>query len=477
MRRVRKAWLLTVLLLLLLSVPGGACASAKVSLSQTSATLLKGKSLKLKLSGTKKKVKWSSSKRSVATVSAKGKVTAKKKGSATITAKVGKKKYRCKVKVLQPVTSVKLNKKSLTLDAGKRGALKATAGPSSASSRAVVWTSSNPGVVTVDGSGALYAVNGGTATVTATAADGSGKRASCKVTVKGTILQMKISRTSLSLQEGRFENLSVYDTAGSAVVWGSSDPSVATVCAGTVIGAGPGTAVIVAQKTDGSQSVSCTVTVSARVQRTAPTAAAQQFLSILQRYSDQVRQDKESKRGIWGYSNSSKLNPKTWTAAESAISTKKVTYNNCALLARIALREMGILGEGQNFWGTPEGGIHFNSGVAAKLKERCEIISVYATPNQLLAEGRLLPGDICTWTFDYNHTNVYAGNGLWYDAGRGGDGQYMSLDTVAQTYGIDKKNLKSDNGTSNMYVFNSFGPCATINMDRAVVGQIIRVIR
>ena len=41
----------------------------------------------------------SSSKKSVATVSSKGRVKAKKKGSATITAKVGKKKYTCKVTV------------------------------------------------------------------------------------------------------------------------------------------------------------------------------------------------------------------------------------------------------------------------------------------------------------------------------------------------------------------------------------------
>ena len=53
----------------------------------------------MKVKGTKKKPKWSSSKKSVATVSSKGKVVAKKAGSATITAKIGKKKYKCKVTV------------------------------------------------------------------------------------------------------------------------------------------------------------------------------------------------------------------------------------------------------------------------------------------------------------------------------------------------------------------------------------------
>lgn len=52
---------------------------------------------KLKVKGAKK-VKWSTSNKNVAAVK-KGKVKTYKKGTATITAKVGKKKYKCKVKV------------------------------------------------------------------------------------------------------------------------------------------------------------------------------------------------------------------------------------------------------------------------------------------------------------------------------------------------------------------------------------------
>ena len=74
-------------------------AVSKVKINKTEATLAKGDTLQLKITGTKKKVKWSSSKKSVATVSSKGKVTAKKIGKTTITAKVGSKKYKCKVEV------------------------------------------------------------------------------------------------------------------------------------------------------------------------------------------------------------------------------------------------------------------------------------------------------------------------------------------------------------------------------------------
>ena len=66
--------------------------------------LQRGKTYTLKVKGTKKKVKWSSNKKTIATVTRKGKVTAKKQGTAVITAKIGKKKYKCKVKVWQKTT-------------------------------------------------------------------------------------------------------------------------------------------------------------------------------------------------------------------------------------------------------------------------------------------------------------------------------------------------------------------------------------
>lgn len=79
------------------------CEAATIKLSASKKTLEVGKSFTLQVKGTKKKVTWSTSKKSVATVSQKGKVTAKKAGTATITAKVGGKSYKCKVTVKNPV--------------------------------------------------------------------------------------------------------------------------------------------------------------------------------------------------------------------------------------------------------------------------------------------------------------------------------------------------------------------------------------
>lgn len=83
-------------------------AAGKVKLNKTKVSLKVGKTVKLKLYGTKKKVRWTSKKKSVATVSAIGKVRAKKAGVAKIVAKVSGKKYTCKVTVIQkkPVSQV-----------------------------------------------------------------------------------------------------------------------------------------------------------------------------------------------------------------------------------------------------------------------------------------------------------------------------------------------------------------------------------
>jgi hypothetical protein len=99
MKKKRCMIMVLFILMAILALPLSANAAAKVKLNKAKLTLTVGKKYQLKLQNNKKKVKWSSSKKSVATVTQKGKVTAKKKGTAIITAKVGAKKYKCKVTV------------------------------------------------------------------------------------------------------------------------------------------------------------------------------------------------------------------------------------------------------------------------------------------------------------------------------------------------------------------------------------------
>ena len=99
MRRF-KLVLVSLLLSFMLGVTITSSYAATVKLNNTSITLKKGTSYKLKLSGTSNKKYWSSSKKSIATVSSTGKVKAKKAGTCYITVKYGKKKKKCKVKVV-----------------------------------------------------------------------------------------------------------------------------------------------------------------------------------------------------------------------------------------------------------------------------------------------------------------------------------------------------------------------------------------
>ena len=131
-------------------------------------------------------VTWSSSDEAVLAVDATGKVTTKAPGSATVTVQVGEVSASCAFEVVQPVTSITLNKKSLTLEAAETRALQAVVGPENATNKELVWTSSNEKVATVDAQGRVSTLSKGQTTITATAADGYGAKASCTVEVTNT---------------------------------------------------------------------------------------------------------------------------------------------------------------------------------------------------------------------------------------------------------------------------------------------------
>ena len=89
MKKISKR-ILTVFLVTLLTLAMAMPASAApVRLNKKSASVTVGKTVKLKVSGTRKKVKWSSSNSKIATVNKKGIVKARKAGNVKIIAKIG----------------------------------------------------------------------------------------------------------------------------------------------------------------------------------------------------------------------------------------------------------------------------------------------------------------------------------------------------------------------------------------------------
>ena len=163
-------------------------------------------------------VTWSSNNESVATVGTDGTVTAVSAGTATITVTTadGNKTAECKVTVnapqTKPVTGVTLNKSAITLEVNGSEKLTATVEPSDATNQNVTWESNATNVATVGQDGTVTAVSAGTATITATAQDGSGISGSCVVTVqqadttalkaKVTEAQALLDKTEVSAQNG-----------------------------------------------------------------------------------------------------------------------------------------------------------------------------------------------------------------------------------------------------------------------------------
>ena len=173
--------------------------------------------------------------------------------------------------VLAPVTKLEMVAASKTVFAGERLQLDVSVTPADASDQRVTWKSSNASVATVDANGLVTGIKKGTATITATAMDGSGKKVSMAVTVQQKPESVTLNQTAFSLAVNRTQSLRATVLPSSAndkkVTWSTSDATVATVTAnGQVKGIAPGTAVITcASAAAGEVSATATVTVYAPV--------------------------------------------------------------------------------------------------------------------------------------------------------------------------------------------------------------------
>ena len=174
--------------------------------------------------------------------------------------------------VTYKVTGVSLDKNRLTLDVGGTATLAATVEPDEASIKNVTWSSENESVATVDTSGTVTAHSTGNATITATAADGSGEKATCTVTVNAAatvhVTGVSLDKTSLELTEDETARLTATvkpdDATNKDVTWASSNNDVVTVDQnGNVKAVGAGTANITVTTVDQSKTATCEVTVTA----------------------------------------------------------------------------------------------------------------------------------------------------------------------------------------------------------------------
>ena len=95
------------------------------------------------------------------------------------------------------VSGLTLNQNTLALFAGDSATLTAAVTPENATNKTLTWSSSNTAVATVDQSGKVTAVAPGTAAITVTTNDGSGKVASCPVTVTAKTYALTIDPAAI----------------------------------------------------------------------------------------------------------------------------------------------------------------------------------------------------------------------------------------------------------------------------------------
>lgn len=242
--------------ILLPSVPAHTVSALSLSsfpfilLSQYDATMNIGAEIFIvAITTNEKQATWKSSDSKIAAVNTYGVITAKKAGTAIITAKITDAEASCFVTVSK--TKITLSKTNASIERGETLKLSATTSNDSS----VTWKSSKKSVAVIDEYGRVTGMKPGETAITATA---DGSTAVCTLSVKSPNVQL--SKTSLSLYRGQTFKLSATVSSGINPTWKTNKKSVATVDAeGSVTAVKNGTAIITA--TVDGVSKTCEITV------------------------------------------------------------------------------------------------------------------------------------------------------------------------------------------------------------------------
>ncbi len=212
-------------------------------------------------------VTWRTSAPTIATVDADGTVTGVANGTASVTATVDGMSGVAAITVVDPVATVLVTPATVNLSSGMTQQMTASARDAkggAVTGRPVLWTSSNPAVVSIGASGVVTAVSPGSAVITATV---EGVDATATVTVLRPVASVSFTSLQSSLFIGRTMQLSVsardaqgVTLTGRAVTWASSDLAIATISAtGLVTAIAAGTVTVTANVEGVEANVSLTM--------------------------------------------------------------------------------------------------------------------------------------------------------------------------------------------------------------------------
>lgn len=230
-----------------------------------------GLSYQFNYGATAQNVVWSSADPEIVRVDNAGRVSAVGAGETYITATAaGGMSDTALIRVNVRGTAVQIAPEALTVGVGTAFRLEVHYLPEDATDSVVQWASSAPQVLSVDADGLTHAISAGTATVTVATRDGL--TASAVINVEPASKDFLLTPTELTMERGDIQFLEasfigadgqVDQSVDHHVQWESSDPSVATVEDGTVIGVKTGKATITATA-DGFEA-ECIVTVHTSV--------------------------------------------------------------------------------------------------------------------------------------------------------------------------------------------------------------------
>ena len=361
-----------------------------------------------------KSVEWYSSNSEVVEVNNSGSIKANNEGTAIITVKTpNNKNASCIVVVKNGSNNFELSgcnnikvKKSLTIYSSKK---------------VKKWKISNKKIVKKKKSSKkgikIVGKKKGSVTITAVGVDN--KKASCKIkVVKNNTKESKknnkqkklqIKNNILYMEVGDVQrivsSINLNNNTDSTLNYVSGNTNIARVDSnGNVVGVGVGsTTIVVSLGIDSSVYAKCTVNVV--------NYSGSNLINSIQNMSLQVHNDYKDGHK-WKYYNSGT------SGSFSTALRKKNRRTNCAKLVSWGLVDIGILKSGQSFYKSGGNEIKYSSSDAKKrMKKYLTYIDANnETAKYLIKHNKLKAGDIVLWA-GMQHTNVYAGDKKWYDAG------------------------------------------------------------
>ena len=201
---------------------------------------------------------WSSSDESIAVVDENGVVTAVGEGPVTITATSDDGGFKASKEIVifyKHLTSLSFSEDSAEVLKTNTVELTPVYEPADASNKKVTWKSSDESVATVDETGKVTAIEGGTAVISVTSEDGNlTAEITVHVIVKAEKVEIVSDVTELKYGESITleKSFTPVNTTNQNVIWSSSDPTIATVDEdGKVTGTGKGSVTITVTSEDG----------------------------------------------------------------------------------------------------------------------------------------------------------------------------------------------------------------------------------